>query len=299
MTMVNYMLKTNHMQGDEVGLDVRNMKVKKPLIAIPGGNVQLLRISASADWSSKAISLAFYSVNGQGRKMVDHAACQIRVTSNQAWQQDWKRSSYLIKSRIASLQKGVDEGESHKLKRGMVYKLFASLVDYDPQYQGMQEVILDSNELEATAKVSFQVDDEGYYFNPHWVDSLGHIAGFIMNGNDNVQSKTQVFLNHGWDAMRCATRFTKGKTYHTYCKMQLVNGTLYAGDTYILEEGNVVAIFEGVEVSNGMADEITADNCPYTVPRSTTASFGSDPTSEAWRSKGCRDTPKVNCNHPR
>lgn len=258
MTIANYMIKAINVHGgSEVGLDVGDMKVGKPLIALPAGNPQLFRVSGLADWASKTISLAFYSVNDQGGKKADHATCHVKLTSNQTWLQDWKRNAYLIKSRIASLHKGVDEGESHKLKRGLVYKLFGAIVDYDSRYQGMQEVILDSNELEATAKVTFQVGDGGYCFSPHWVDSLGHIAGFIMNGNDNVESKSQVFINHGWGAMRCATTFAYGKTYQTYNKMQLVEGTMYAGDTYIFEEGNIVAIFEGVKVCYSVSSEIS------------------------------------------
>lgn len=253
MSIADYMLKKANMQSDNIGLDVGDMQIDQPLIALPAGNVQLIRISASADWKSNTIALSLYSVSSQGKKTTGHATCQVRITPNQTWQQDWKRNSYLIKSRIALLRKGVDEGDSHKMKRGIVYKLFAALVDYEPQYQGMQEVILDSNELEATSLVSFQVDSDGHYFNPCWVDSLGHIAGFIMNGNDNTESKSQVFVNHGWDGMRCATKLSKGKTYQTYNKMQLINGTLYAGDTYILDEGNVVAIFEGVKVRDDLA----------------------------------------------
>ncbi|OBT76080.1 Type I Iterative Polyketide synthase (PKS) [Pseudogymnoascus sp. 05NY08] len=259
MTIANYMMKAINMQGGEIGLDVGDMKVDKPLIALQAGNPQLFRVSGLANWALKTISLVFYSVNDQGGKKADHATCHVKLTSNQTWLQDWKRNAYLIKSRIASLQKCVDEGESNKLKRGLVYKLFGAIVEYDPQYQGMQEVILDSNELEATAKVTFQVGDGGYGFSPHWIDSLGHIAGFIMNGNDNVESKNQVFINHGWDAMRCATTFAHGKTYQTYNKMQLVDGTLYAGDTYILEEGNIAAIFEGVKflgISRKVLDQV-------------------------------------------
>ena len=248
--MANHMLKANNMQSDTTGLDVGDMKVERPLIAVPNSGAQLLRVSASADWSTKVVSLAFYSINAHGRKIADHATCQVRITANQTWLQHWKRSSYLIQSRITSLHRGVDGGDSHKVKRGLVYKLFSSLVDYDSKYQGMQEVVLDSNELEATAQVTFQVEDEGFYFNPRWIDSLGHIAGFIMNGNDNVYSRNQVFVNHGWNAMRCAIKFIKGKTYQSYNKMQLASGTMYIGDTYILDEGNVVATFEGIKVSS-------------------------------------------------
>ena len=248
--MVDYMLKSSDLQLNNAGLNVADMKVERPLIA--SSNIsQILRVSASANWSSNLVLLSFYSINAHGRKIADHATCKVMVTTDQTWLQDWRRNSYLIRSRMKALHNGVDQGDSHKLKRGIVYKLFSALVDYSPSYQGMQEVVLDSSELEATAQVSFGIGDEGYNFNPCWVDSLGHIAGFIMNGNDNVQSKDQVFVNHGWDAMRCATKFAKGKKYQTYNRMQLVSGTMYSGDTYVFDEGNVVAIFEGVKVCRG------------------------------------------------
>ena len=241
------MLKGINVTGSDVGVDVSTMKVDKPLIALPEKSSQLLRISATANWSSNNIALAFYSVNDAGKKTANHATCQVKVVSDQTWRQEWKRVSYLIKSRISALEKGVNDGDSHKMKRGMVYKLFGSIVDYERQYQGMQHVILDSTALEATAKVVFQVGDEGYCMNPCWVDSLGHIAGFIMNGNDSCP-KSQVFINHGWDRMRCAASFSKDKTYRTYNKMQLIDGSLYAGDTYIFEGEDIVAVFEGVKV---------------------------------------------------
>ena len=55
--------------------------------------------------------------------------------------------------------------------------------------------------------------------------------------------------------MRCATKFTKGRKYQSYNKMQLVSGTMYSGDTYIFDEGNVVAIFEGVKLSYDRIDQ--------------------------------------------
>ncbi|KAM3080309.1 hypothetical protein ACMFMG_005270 [Clarireedia jacksonii] len=247
MTIADYMLRANGMNEDGTGIDVGTMKATRPFIANSNGGAQLLRISANAGWSTRTISISFFSANNLGKKIADHGTCLVRITSSRNWPQEWKRKSYLIKSRINALAKGVDSGESHKLKTGMVYKLFSSLVDYDSKYKGIQEVVLDSNELEATARVSFQVGDEGFYFNPIWIDSLGHIAGFIMNGNDNIHSKEEVFINHGWDAMRCSTKFAKDKIYQTYNRMQLESGTTYVGDTYVLDdEGVIVAVFEGV-----------------------------------------------------
>ncbi|KAL8725152.1 MAG: hypothetical protein Q9166_007527 [cf. Caloplaca sp. 2 TL-2023] len=246
LTIAKYMLKSNGLLDDKIGLDCGAMSIQRPLIAQPDAASQLLRVSANADWSKKEVSLSFFSVDTNARKLAAHASCMVKITEKQNWLDDWKRSAYLITSRIASLGLAVDTGSSHKLKRGLVYKLFSSLVDYAPSYQGMQQVILDSECLEATAEVKFQVDNQGFDWNPCWIESLGSITGFIMNGNDNISSKDQVFVNHGWDAMRYGKQIESGKSYTTYNRMQLESGTMYAGDTYIFEGQELVAIFEGV-----------------------------------------------------
>ncbi|KAI4223523.1 MAG: hypothetical protein LQ349_007414, partial [Xanthoria aureola] len=249
LTIVKYMLKSNGLLDDAVGLDCGTMSIQRSLVAQPDATSQLLRVSAEAIWSSQRVSLRFFSVdNNNASKLADHASCTVKITEKQNWLDDWKRSAYLTRSRIESLRLAVDTGNSHKLKRGMVYKLFSSLVDYAPSHQGMEQVILDSECLEATAEVKFKVGHQGFDFNPCWIDSLGHIAGFIMNGNGNLSSKEQVFINQGWDAMRCGKPIEHGKTYTTYNRMQLESGTMYAGDTYIFEGQELVAIFEGVKI---------------------------------------------------
>lgn len=252
LTIVRYMVQANNMPADEIALDCANMKIDRPLIASPDSTSQLLRVSASADWSRYEVSLTLFSVNAESQIIADHAICTVKVTQAPAalWLQNWNRLAHLIQGRISSLQKSVDEGDSHKLKRGLAYKLFSSLVEYANDYQGMQEVILNTEGFEATARVVFQIGDDGFSWNPCWIDSLGHIAGFIMNGNDNIDTKDHVFVNHGWSGMRCAKKIEYDKTYQTYNKMlpQDEKGDVYVGDTYILENGMIVAIFEGVRV---------------------------------------------------
>lgn len=252
LTIVRYMLQANNMPADDIGLNCANMKVDRSLIASPDSTSQLLRVSASADWSRCEVSLALFSVNVESQKIADHAICTVKVTQAPAalWLQDWNRLAHLIQGRISSLQKSVDEGDSHKLKRGLTYKLFSSFVEYANAYQGMQVVILNTEGFEATARVVFQTGDDGFSWNPCWIDSLGHIAGFIMNGNENIHTKDHVFVNHGWSGMRCAKKIEYDKTYQTYNKMlpQDEKGNVYVGDTYILENGIIVAIFEGVKV---------------------------------------------------
>lgn len=241
------MMRAINIQDDETGLEVADMKVMNPLVSRADRDSQLYHVIASAEWKRNIVSYKLFSVNDAGKKTTDHANFVVRITPKQNWVAEWQRNAYLIRGRIEALRCLVEDGNAHKIKKSLAYQLFSTLVQYSPDYQGMQEVILDSDYHEATAKVSFQVGDNGFTFNPCWVDSLGHIAGFIMNASDST--KSQVFINHGWERMRCAVKFTKGRQYQVYNRMQLETGTTYVGDTYIFDDKTLVGIYEGVCVS--------------------------------------------------
>ncbi|QGA14874.1 hypothetical protein EYB26_002530 [Talaromyces marneffei] len=246
ITIAQYMTRAIGTLNDTTGLDVADMKVINPLVFKTDVDAQLFRVAASAEWKRNIVLFKLFSINDGGRKTTDHATFSVLINPNQNWIGEWRRQAYLIHSRISALSNSVSEGNAHMLKRTLAYQLFSTLVCYNQDYQGMQEVILDSEEREATARVEFQVDDCGFKFNPCWVDSLGHIAGFIMNAGDATPTKSQVFINHGWDRMRCAIKFEKGVQYQVYNRMQLDSGTTYMGDTYIFKDNSLVAIYEGI-----------------------------------------------------
>lgn len=233
---------------ESTGFDVSNMKVEAPLIALPGEKTHVFRVQAEADWRLNQIKMSLGSVGDDDKVTRRHATFVVLIRPEQMWLHEWKRFTHLVQGRVDSLAKGVVEGSCHHIKRGMAYKLFSALVDYGQDYQGMKDVIMDSDQLEAVSTVEFQVGSESYHLNPRWIDSLGHIAGFIMNANDSMANKSTVFVNHGWDHMRIAEPLEIGKTYRAYNRMQPVGKSLYAGDTYIFDCGRLIAIFEGVTV---------------------------------------------------
>lgn len=108
----------------------------------------------------------------------------------------------------------------------MAYKLFSVLVNYQDVYKGMSEVILDSTNREATACVNLCESRHDGQFNtpPFHIDSLAHLAGFIMNANDHVDPSETVFVNHGWHGLRFSEKPVPGKSYRTYVRMQSENG---------------------------------------------------------------------------
>ncbi|KAI9731500.1 MAG: Type I Iterative PKS [Cirrosporium novae-zelandiae] len=243
-----YLLDEFNPNAKNKGIDVADIEIGKSLIAT--GKRQLVRATATADWEAQEAKISIYSVNLEGKKTVLHCNCTVKYGNPEAWKKEWQRTAYLVRSRITALKKGVTDGSSHMIKRGMAYKLFGAIVTYNKKYHGMEEVCLDSEELECTAKVTFQATGKegNFAFPPYWSDSLGSVSGFVMNANDAVDSKSQVFINHGWTSLRHTkpTEYSADKVYQSYVKMQLVEGTLYAGDVYVFEGDEVIALFEGV-----------------------------------------------------
>ncbi|THC96716.1 hypothetical protein EYZ11_003822 [Aspergillus tanneri] len=153
LTIATYMIQESNMSYESVGLDVADMQVQNPLVS-QGKSANLYHVSATADWTANLISFRLFS--GPEGNTTEHATFSVRITPRQTWLADWKRNTYLILSRIASLRASTLHGNAHVLKKRLAYQLFATTVEYGSDYQGMQEVVLDSDEHEATA-TTYQV----------------------------------------------------------------------------------------------------------------------------------------------
>ena len=220
------------------------MEVFKPFIANDdGGKGQVLRLTATtANIASGRANLTFSS--GSGKAELQHAKCHVDFGSGSAWLAEWQRTAYLISGRIDGLKKAATSGNAHRMLRGMAYKLFGAFVEYDTKYRGMEEVILDSPALEATAHIDFQTkeSDGNFVCSPYWIDSVCHLAGFIVNANDAVDSSKQVYVSHGWESMRFAEPLQANKTYRSYVKMQPLPGNMIAGDVFIFDGDRIIGM---------------------------------------------------------
>lgn len=163
MTICDYAYKLVRPDAKSVGMNVAKMEVFKPLIAQPAASTQLLQLTANVDLSQSKAQLMFSS--GSGKARVQHATCEVHFGDTGAWLAEWQRTAYLIQSRIDWLIAAQSTGKASKIGRGLAYKLFAALVEYDKKYRGMEEVVLSSEDMEATSRVVFQTTEEdGTFF---------------------------------------------------------------------------------------------------------------------------------------
>lgn len=243
MTVCDYAYKLIRPGTEKIGCNVGGMEVPKTLIFDDTLENHILRLKVTANVATGSADCVWST--GTGAKRVEHALCKVHYGNTDDWVSEFERSDYLIKGRIDSLKAAEKVGKASKIGRGLAYKLFAAVVDYDQRYRGMEEVILDSDTCEATAKVVFQTTekDGSYHFSPFWIDSLCHISGFIINGTDAVDSREQVFISHGWNSMRFTETPSANKEYRTYIRMQPVRGTkMMSGDAYVFDGDRLIGI---------------------------------------------------------
>ncbi|KAI2624897.1 polyketide synthase [Hypoxylon sp. NC1633] len=243
MTICEYAYKLLRPETKDIGMNVAHMEVPKTLILDLKASSQILRMSVKVNAAENVADISWTS--GEGAKKAEHANCKVLFGDNQEWLNEFERVDYLIKTRVDALKAAEERGEASKVGRGLAYKLFAALVDYDQRYRGMESVILDSETCEATAKVVFQTSpaDGTFHTAPYWIDSICHISGFLVNGTDAVDSREQVYISHGWGSMRFAERLSASKTYQTYIRMQTIKGSkMMSGDAYIFDGTKLIGI---------------------------------------------------------
>lgn len=247
LTVSDYLYKVLRPES-EVSINVCNMEVFKPFIADTSGETsQVLRLTTKLDLTTGRADLLYTS--GTGKAETEHAKCHVTFGSASAWLSEWQRTSYLINGRIDCLRKSASAGDAHTILRRMAYKLFSALVEYDDKYRGMKEVILDSPQLEATSQVVFQTkeSDGNYFCSPYWIDSVAHLAGFVVNANDELDSAKQVYISHGWESMRFAEPLSALKTYRSYVKMQAAEGSVMLGDVYVFDRDRIIGVVGGLK----------------------------------------------------
>ena len=130
----------------------------------------------------------------------------------------------------------------------MAYSLFATnLVDYATKYRGMQAVTL--NGLEAYADVTLSTEKGSVWTVPPFIDSVAHLAGFIMNVSDVMDTKNNFCVTPGWNSMRLARPLVASEKYQSYVKMIATaeDSDIYLGDVYILQRGEIIDFVGGIK----------------------------------------------------
>lgn len=193
--------------------------------------------------------MQWYNVLPNGALDEPFASAEIHYGDALSWLDSWIPHAHLVQGRIDALERLAEAGVANRLSHNMAYLLFANnLVDYADKYRGMQSVIM--HELEATADITLTTQKDGIWtVPPYFIDSVAHLAGFVMNVSDAIDTKANYCVTPGWQTMRFARPLVAGAKYRSYVKMipTASDPTVYLGDVYVLQDGEIVGLVQGIQ----------------------------------------------------
>ncbi|TKW55861.1 Conidial yellow pigment biosynthesis polyketide synthase [Colletotrichum tanaceti] len=233
---------------DVIYMNLLNMEILHAQVAgSPRDGPQLIQLEATLDMPTRHVHLYLYNVSRDGTWAAEHyGSCEIRFQDPAAWDREWKRVEHLVFQRVESLRLlalAGEHGTASRVGRSMAYKLFKNVVDYAEHYRGMQSVVLQS--YEAVADVVLDPGERGVWHTPpHWIDSLCHLGGFVMNGSDASDTAGYFYVTPGWESFRLRRAPRAGGKYRSYVRMvPTEDGSKeWTGDVYILEDDAVVGM---------------------------------------------------------
>ncbi|KAL1963683.1 hypothetical protein VTN77DRAFT_7887 [Rasamsonia byssochlamydoides] len=248
LTVSDYVRREHQIRGPDSGLNIVNMEIMKPVtVGIPRSEEpQPLRIHAVADLHHGHVDIQIGTYDIRTRRADRNATCRVEFGDASHWLDVWSRTAYLVQERIKDLERGVS---SSKISRAMAYNLFSTIVDYDPRYQGMQEVLVNSEKLEATASLKlYEGHDAGTFFcSPLLLDNLAQLAGFVLNAIGVVDPRQFVYISHGMGSYQLGKQIDPRLPYKVHVRMLPVNKTVVAGDVSIFQGDTMIGKCGGVK----------------------------------------------------
>ncbi|KAH7303307.1 hypothetical protein B0I35DRAFT_365198 [Stachybotrys elegans] len=250
-TLGEYLFKKLKPTTKEVHMNIANLQVLKGLVANQSTDKpQLIQVSVSTpDINTNAADLKWYNVHANGSVDEPFATANLFFGSATEWLDSWIPMKHLVQGRIADLERLAEAGVANRFTHNMAYLLFANnLVDYADKYRGMHSVVL--HDLEAFADVVLSTDKSGSWtVPPFFIDSVAHLAGFIMNVSDAIDTRNNFCVTPGWRSMQFAKKLTAGAKYRSYVKMipTVEDPSVYLGDVYIMQDDAIIGMVGGIQ----------------------------------------------------
>lgn len=155
-----------------------------------------------------------------------------------------------VKQKMQALRDGIATGNTARFNRAMVYRAIRPLARFHDDYRAIDEIVLNSNTLEAMSNLSFGSVKRGgtYHTHPAIIDSLTQSCAFAMNCNDGTDLDVEVFMNHGWASFQIFEPIDFEEKYTTYTRMAEGADKLWYGDVVIFDGEKIVAYFKQIAV---------------------------------------------------
>ncbi|PYH64196.1 non-reducing polyketide synthase encA [Aspergillus vadensis CBS 113365] len=248
LSLANYIYTKHQPQVDLPSMEFCNVQILQGLVAKKSqAKPQWLRVRADADLKNLSVRMSFEHALEDGHGSRETLATGV-VTygDSQIWSDEWDTQTELLLSRIEVLYRLAQEGQASRLSGNLVYTLFKTLVDYSEKYRGIQSVVL--HHLEGVAEVSLPPGEDGWTAAPNYIDSVSHVAGFILNGSNALDDHDTVYVMDGWKSMKFSQPLVPGARYQSYTSLKPAKEKhgFYISDVFVVRDGQIVGQIRGM-----------------------------------------------------
>lgn len=246
LTAANYIYHTLHEEAGLPCMSVRGIELSQALIVNAASLDTIIRVSSSHHIAGNIVNIQFHSKKDD--TLTFHGKCEVLFNKDVAMSVGASQT-FLLKSRVSSLQGQATLGTAHRLLKPVVYQLFSGVVAYSSSYHTLQEVILDAgcNDAVATVKLPDVSNFGQHQLSPYWADACVQLAGFVLNSGLRY-SHEYANLCTGFESWQPIVNLSAEKTYTVYvCMQDLPNSHTVTGDCFIFCEDELVQATLGIK----------------------------------------------------
>lgn len=245
--------------GDPPGMSIQAMDISHALVLRAESLDATIHVAGTYRTEDEAVEVMFTSSSGLGKPSITHGKCRVQFDAGDRQSSASQLSSggfsstplFLVQARIDSLRQIATTNQAHYLAKPVVYHLFSGVVSYAPNYQAIEEVIMDHSSSDAIATVKLPDNNTAahsgtFHTNPYWTDAVLHLAGFVLNSSLRYPIDIAC-LATGFQMWRSAAELVAGGTYTSHVCMQEEPrdggnhaGSVVAGDCYVFKGTDLV-----------------------------------------------------------
>ena len=228
---------------------LEDLEVTHPLIA-SGKDVDrtAAEVHASSAHGSGLVKVSFSSKKTGSSTTHTHGSCVVRLVETTKVRASYQNSAKKAKAKLDSLITSARTGQKVRLPKPIVYKLFATLVDYGPAYQCMDEVYLDNSHKDGAASVRLgdSLSAGNFTCNPYWADAVIHLAGFVLNG-DMTKPDDIVYIATGCKELTFLEPFKPKTEYLVSASIQDEdNKGICSAQVFVFQDQRLAAVCTGI-----------------------------------------------------
>ena len=240
--------------GSKTGVSVSHLTFHDPELLAPltrelAGIDGDLLTTATMENASADVVLATFKATSTSGESYDLGSVTVKYRSRNKAQANLDRVSFFINTKMDERIWLSKEGSGHRMQPDVFFALFANVVEFSPDFRGVQEAYVASDFQEAAATIKIRPDPAGTRFtsSPYWGEALLHLAGFMVNGNPNTPPQLTYALM-GYDSIEQLVLIEPDKEYMTYTRISRWEGTTAFCTAYVFDPQTSRIVMQAVDL---------------------------------------------------